>query len=81
MKTWIMGCSMLLTIMWSACSSIEKEPQTLFHFEKMNEKSCKLSELMTDVEIIPLETNDSSLLDVQAKYLAIKVSIYASSMN
>lgn len=81
MKTWIMGCSMLLTMMWSACSSIEKEPQTLFHFEKMNEKSCKLSELLTDVEIIPLETNDSSLLDVQAKYLAIKGSIYASSMN
>ena len=81
MKTWIMGCSMLLTMMWSACSSIEKEPHTLFHFEKMNEKSCKLSELLTDVEIIPLETNDSSLLDVQAKYLAIKGSIYASSMN
>ena len=81
MKTWIIWSSILLTMMWSACSSIEKEPQTLFHFEKMNEKSCKLSELLTDVEIIPLETNDSSLLDVQAKYLAIKGSIYASSMN
>ena len=81
MKTWIIWGSMLLTMMWSACSSVEKESQTLFHFEKMNEKSCKLSELLTDVEIIPLETNDSSLLDVQAKYLAIKGSIYASSMN
>ena len=72
---------MLLTMMWSACSSVEKEPQTLFHFEKMNEKSCKMSELMTDVEIIPLETNDDCLLDAQAKYLAHKGSIYASSMN
>lgn len=65
----------------SACSVVEKESKTLFQFDKINDKSCKLSELLKDVEYIPLETNDSCLLGDLVKYLVCDGTVYASSNN
>ena len=81
MRKWNVLGSFLLIMMLSACSVVEKESQTLFQFDKINDKSCKLSDLLTDVEYIPLETNDSCLLGDMVKYLVCKGSVYASSKN
>lgn len=62
-------------------SCTEKPPQrtSFFQVDKIKEKSCKLSELIHDVEYIVLETNDSCLLDGQNKYIVYDSVVYAST--
>lgn len=81
MKKWMILFSLSLAMLLGGCSQSEKRAQTPFQIDRMNEKSGKLSELLTDVEYIPLETNDTCLLHEWAKILSIKGNIYVSSMN
>lgn len=64
-----------------SCSEPEKKQATPFQIDRMDEKSGKLSELLSEVEYIPLETSDSCLLDEWAKILSVRGNIYISSMN
>ena len=61
MKTWIMWSSMLLTMMWSACTSGQGEnAQGVINvssaFENLTE--LKVSQLGKTVRYVPLETTD-----------------------
>ena len=69
MKTWIMGCSMLLTMMWSACSSGQGEKaqgviDVSSAFNNLTE--LKVSQLGKNVRYVPLETTDESLIGATA---------------
>lgn len=70
----------LLAFYLFSCSPTKHE-EALLTIENVNEKKCKLSELLTSVEYIPLETNDSCLLDNFAKYIYCENHIYASTKN
>lgn len=81
MKKWTILFSLSLAMLLGGCSEPEKKAQAPFQIDRMNEKSDKLSELLTDVEYIPLETSDTCLLHEWAKILSVKGNIYVSSMN
>ena len=75
MKTWIIWSSMLLTMMWSACSSGQGEKALgVIHvssaFENLTE--LKVSQLGKTVRYVPLETTDESLIGATAALHLLK---------
>lgn len=62
----------------TSCSEIETR-HAMFQLDDVTEKNGLMSELLSSVEYIPLETNDSCLLDELSKLLYSKDYIYASS--
>ena len=78
MKTWIMWSSMLLTMMWSACSSGQGEKtqgmiDVSSAFENLTE--LKVSQLGKNVRYVPLETTDESLIGATAALHLLKDKI------
>ena len=78
MKTWIIWSSMLLTMMWSACSSGQGEKALgVIHvssaFENLTE--LKVSQLGKTVRYVPLETTDESLIGATAALHLLKDKI------
>ena len=51
----------------------------MFQLDEVKETNNSMSELLTSVEYIPLETNDSCLLDALSKQLYVRDYVYASS--
>lgn len=71
----------LISILFS-CSEVKekKEEKILLQVGKVQEKKCKLSELLESVELIPLETTDSCLIGGNRnKNIVYKESVYICS--
>ena len=78
MKTWIIWSSVLLTMMWSACSSGQGEKalgmiDVSSAFENLTE--LKVSQLGKNVRYVPLETTDESLIGATAALYLLKDKI------
>lgn len=67
-----------MSVLFSCCK-VAEENNSLFQLENVESKMGKMSELLTSVEYIPLETNDSCLLEALSKQLYNKGYVYASS--
>lgn len=63
-----------------SCSEVKHE-KVLFQIDTISEQKCKLSELLTSVEYIPLETNELCLLDALSKIIYRGDNIYVKSKN
>lgn len=62
----------------TSCSKVETH-NAMFQLDEATENKGLMSELLTSVEYIPLETNDNCLLDALSKQLYRKEYFYASS--
>lgn len=64
----LMFAILLLLVSWKQQKQPDSTPKLIFQ-ETTNSKDLRLSDIMTDVRFVPLETNNASLIGAYAKFI------------